>query len=245
MNTSLYFALLLGFGLGVKHATDADHLVAVTTIVSEQRSLRGSAWVGLLWGIGHSASLLFAGLLVILLNVTIPASLAHALEFTVALMIVLLGGRLLYTLLRRGRRVHTHPHVHDGFAHAHIHFHEEDDAHAVSNAVREPFEPSHHHAARFTGWRSMVVGVVHGLAGSAAVTLLVLSEVVSGGSRALGMAYLLVFGVGSIGGMVLMSTVISLPLVFTTRRAESLTQPVQFAVALLSIGFGMYYAYTL
>jgi ABC-type nickel/cobalt efflux system permease component RcnA len=238
MNKSLFFALLLGFALGLKHATEADHLVAVTTIVTEQRSVLRSAAVGLLWGIGHTVSLLVAGALVIFLNVEIPPAVAQLLELLVALMIVFLGSRILYLLLRDNRRLHTHRHVHGDVAHVHVHFHDPAEAHAApsSSAV------AHHHSG-FNAWKSMIVGMIHGLAGSAALTLLVLTEVVRGGSRTLGFAYLFVFGLGSIGGMLSMSTLISLPLVFSARRFERFARPIQFAVALMSITFGAFYAW--
>ena len=242
MTTSLFFALLLGFALGLKHATEADHLVAVTTIVSEQRSVLRSAWVGVLWGIGHTASLLVAGAIVIFFNLEVPPAVAHALELLVALMIVFLGSRILYLLLSGSRSFHTHAHQHGDLAHTHVHFHEATDAHCVAR-IASTAAAQHHRFANFSGWRSVIVGMIHGLAGSAALTLLVLTEVVSGGSRTLGLAYLLVFGLGSIGGMLLMSTLISLPLVFGARRFERLTPPLQFAVALLSITFGAYYAW--
>src|SRR6266403_5257320 len=131
MNGSLILALGLGFGLGLKHATEADHLVAVTTIVSEQRSVWRSGMVGALWGVGHTAALLAVGLLVIVLEVKIPHPLAAVLEFGVALMILFLGGRILFLTLRHRTDVHVHTHSHDGHAHTHFHFHEQSDAHKV------------------------------------------------------------------------------------------------------------------
>src|SRR6266850_3184853 len=103
MNLSLTLALALGFVLGIKHAVEADHLVAVTTIVSEQRSILRSGLVGASWGVGHTISLLVAGALVILLEVTIPLRVSHALEFAVALMIIFLGARVLHLALRAQR----------------------------------------------------------------------------------------------------------------------------------------------
>ncbi|MFL6228379.1 MAG: urease accessory protein UreH [Pyrinomonadaceae bacterium] len=241
MNNSLFFILGLGLVLGLRHATEADHLVAVTTIVSEQRSVVRAALVGALWGIGHTAALLVAGVVVILLRVAIPARVAALLELAVALMIILLGTRILYLLLRGRREIHVHAHTHDGGrAHTHLHFHERADAHAVAHAAPQP----HAHRPPVRGWRPILVGVVHGLAGSAALTLLVLTEVLKGGSRALGLAYLLVFGVGSIGGMLLMSTLISLPFVLTSRRFENFNTPVRLVCGLASVGFGIYYVWT-
>jgi ABC-type nickel/cobalt efflux system permease component RcnA len=241
MNGPLLVALGLGFVLGLKHATEADHLVAVTTIVCEQRSLWRSALVGLLWGLGHTASLLAAGVLVIVLGVVIPTPVGAILEFLVALMIIFLGGRILYLTLRHQRHVHIHVHAHDGHAHTHFHFHDKVDAHEPTSEQRA--HASQHHPRGLSGWRPLVVGMIHGLAGSAVLTLLVLTEVVRDGSRARGMAYLFVFGIGSIGGMLLMSILISLPLLLTMRRFERIETPMRLVVSIASIGFGLYYAW--
>src|SRR6266436_723139 len=240
MNGSLALALGLGFALGLKHATEADHLVAVTTIVSEQRSIWRSGLVGALWGVGHTASLLAAGLLVIILGIAIPNPIAGVLEFLVAVMIIFLGGRILYLTLRHRQHVHIHTHSHEGHAHTHFHFHDESDAHAISNQAEHAPE---HHPRKLSGWRPVTVGMIHGLAGSAVLTLMVLTKVVRDGSRFRGMAYLLVFGIGSIGGMLLMSTLISLPIVLTTRRFERNEVPMRLVVSISSIAFGIYYAW--
>ena len=233
--------LALGFALGLKHATEADHLVAVTTVVSEGRSLWRSASVGALWGLGHTASLFAAGGLLILLRVTIPEGVRVALELAVALMIVLLGTRILYLVLRRRRDVHVHTHAHEGgHTHTHLHFHGRTDAHPAA----EPDAAPHARHRGLWGWRPFAVGVVHGLAGSAALTLVVLGEVLMrGGSRLLGFAYLLLFGVGSIGGMVLMSAVIGLPFVLTAARFRRVETPVRLVAGTLSVAFGLYYAW--
>src|SRR5215208_6838337 len=140
----------LGFVLGLKHATEADHLVAVSTIVSEHRSVWRSAAVGALWGLGHTASLFAAGAVLILLRVTIPEGVRVALELSVALMIVLLGTRILYHVLRRRRDVHVHAHAHDqGRTHTHLHFHGHRDAHA---ADRVPAGSHARHRGPW-GWR--------------------------------------------------------------------------------------------
>src|SRR5215208_4727289 len=184
----------LGFVLGLKHATEADHLVAVSTIVSEHRSVWRSAAVGGLWGLGHTASLLAAGAVLIALRVTIPEGVRVALELAVALMIVLLGTRILYLVLRRRRGVHVHAHAHGGRTHTHLHFHGNEDAHAAADAQAV----SHAWHRGLWGWRPVAVGAVHGLAGSAALTLFILAEVMRGGSKLVGFAYLLVFGAGSV-----------------------------------------------
>src|ERR687893_1727255 len=133
----------LGFVLGLKHATEADHLGAVSTIVSEHRSIWRSAAVGGLWGLGHTASLFVAGAVLIALRVPVPEGVATALELLVALMIVLLGTRILYLVLRGRRDVHVHAHEHGGRAHTHPHFHGRGDAHraADAHAVSPAWDP--------------------------------------------------------------------------------------------------------
>jgi ABC-type nickel/cobalt efflux system permease component RcnA len=230
----------LGFALGLKHATEADHLVAVSTIVSEHRSVWRSAAVGALWGLGHTASLFVAGAVLVALRVRVPEGVASALELLVALMIVLLGTRVLYLVLKGRRDVHVHAHTHDGRTHTHLHFHGRRDAHAAA----EGEAVSHAWHRGLWGWRPVLVGAVHGLAGSAALVLLILGEeVLSGGSRLLGLAYLLVFGAGSVGGMLLMSTLVGLPFVLTARRFRSIDTPVRLLAGAASVLFGLYYAW--
>ena len=204
MNETVMATLGLGFVLGLKHATEADHLAAVSAIVTEKRSLWQSAVVGGLWGAGHTVSLLVAGFFVIALGVAIPERLANLLELVVALMIVFLGTRL----LRHAPSMTTHDHAHNGFSE----------------------------------WRPVLVGIVHGLAGSAALTLLVLAEVVRNGTPALGFAYLLVFGAGSIGGMLLMSSLIGLPISLGARFFQRTLVPIRVLVGVMSTGFGVLYA---
>ena len=229
----------LGFVLGLKHATEADHLVAVSTIVSEHRSIWRSAAVGGLWGLGHTAALFAAGAVLIALRVHVPEGVATALELMVALMIVLLGTRILYLVLRGRSAAHVHAHTHDGRTHTHLHFHGPHDAHAAAAGPTV----SHAWHRGLWGWRPVAVGAVHGLAGSAALTLFVLTDVLRGGSKLLGFAYLLLFGVGSVGGMLLMSTLIGLPFVLTARRFRRIDIPVRLLAGTASVLFGLYYAW--
>jgi high-affinity nickel permease len=227
MNESMFATLSLGFVLGLKHATEADHLAAVSTIVSEKRSIWQSASVGMLWGVGHTTSLLVAGVLVIALGVAIPERIATLLELLVALMIMFLGARLL--------RAHVHSHTHDGRPHIHLHFHDKQHAHVSRTTHSE----SH---ATLSSYRPVLIGIVHGLAGSAALTLLVLSEVVRHGNAWIGFAYLLVFGIGSIGGMLALSCVIGLPFSLGHRFFQGTLLPLRIVIGSVSIGFGFFYA---
>jgi ABC-type nickel/cobalt efflux system permease component RcnA len=233
--TSLSAFALLGLGLvfGLKHATEADHIVAVSTIVSEQRSLWRSATVGALWGVGHTAALILVGIIVLALRVAVPESVASWLEFGVALMIVALGTSALLRALSRRRDVHLHKHRHDGVAHIHLHFHEQGNEHEGRVAA-------HSHAVSRLGLKPFLVGAMHGLAGSAALTLLVLTQVES---AALGLLYLAVFGIGSIAGMLLMSGLIGLPFALSARRFSGMHYGLQTAAGALSIVFGLWYAY--
>ena len=239
MHGTTAFVLWLGLILGIKHATEVDHLVAIATIVSETRSVVRSALVGMFWGLGHTFSILAVGVLVILLRVEIPERVGTFFELAVAFMIILLGARTLYFLLRKQKPVHAHAHTHGGSSHTHLHFHESEHAHAL----REVRSHDHERQAKLTGWRAVVVGIVHGLAGSAALTLLVLTQLSGGSSQLLGLTYLLVFGVGSIGGMLLMSTAMSVPLVFAPARFQRINIPIRLIAGIGSVTFGVYYAY--
>jgi high-affinity nickel-transport protein len=229
--------LLLGFLFGLRHATEADHIAAVGAIVSEKRGWRPAALTGALWGAGHTLSIVVAGLLVLALRVTIPESLARLFEFVVALMIVGLGGAALARALRSRTDVHVHAHTHDGTKHVHLHFHDPADGHPPPHG-HEP-APAHgarHHPSGRVGLRPFLVGVVHGLAGSAALTLLVLSRIAS---VPLGLLYLLVFGAGSLGGMVIMSLALSVPFAATVARPV-LHRSVRVAAGLLAVAFGLF-----
>jgi len=238
MHGTTAFVLWLGLILGIKHATEVDHLVAIATIVSDTRSVLRSALVGMFWGLGHTLSILVVGVLVIIIRVEIPERVSTFFELAVAFMIILLGSRTLYFVLRKRKRVHTHAHTHGGSIHTHLHFH--DSAHA--HALKDIRPHDHGRQAKLTGWRAVLVGTVHGLAGSAALTLLVLTQLSGSGSQLLGLTYLLVFGVGSIGGMLLMTTAMSLPLVFAPARFERINIPLRLIAGIGSVAFGVYYA---
>ena len=213
--------LLLGFLLGVKHALDADHVVAVSTIATENRSLKGSCAIGFCWGVGHTAVLLVAGLAVLGFHLAIPHDVARLFEAGVGVMLIGLGLSVGWTLLRE--RLHVHAHTHDdGTGHLHVHSH--------------CGGPGHAHLHRFRlEYKSLAVGMVHGLAGSAALLLLVLSTV-----RSLtdGMLYILVFGAGSIAGMVLLGAVLSVPFAVTPQRLVRTHLVLRALAGLASVGLG-------
>ena len=242
--TSVGIFALLGLGLvfGLKHATEVDHVVAVSTIVSEQRNVLRSALVGGLWGIGHTTSLIIVGVLVLVFRVAVPLRVANWLEFGVALMIITLGVLALTRVLRKRADVHLHRHRHnhDGQTHVHLHFHEHGTEHTSPAASHSSPTSSHSHAIAKLGFKPLLVGGMHGLAGSAALTLLVLTRIQS---VSLGLVYLALFGIGSTLGMLLMSGLIGLPFALSGRRLTSINRGLQTAAGGLSIAFGFWYAY--
>ena len=231
---SIAWLLIIGFGLGLKHAVEPDHLAAVSTIVADRKSIWNASLIGGLWGVGHTFSLLIAGILMILFHFETSAVLGMILEFCVALMLIGLGIEALRKLLRGGQ-VHWHIHRHGGIAHAHPHIHDKKKAHSPDEAAHART----HHGLKLSP-RPLLVGMVHGLAGSGALMLLILSTITS---TTVGAAYILVFGVGSIGGMILMSTLIGLPFHFTTKRFNHAEWLLRGAAGLFSLGFGLFMAY--
>jgi ABC-type nickel/cobalt efflux system permease component RcnA len=218
---SVVTTLSLGFLLGARHALDADHLAAVSTIIATQRDLKASGLVGACWGVGHTVTLLLIGLGVIALGFRIPPSFSAACETAVGIMLILLGGSLAWNLWRD--RWHVHPHVHDGQAHLHLHTHRTDAGHRHDHDGRAFVKP-------------IFVGMVHGLAGSAALILLLLATV-----RTLweGLAYIVAFGVGSIVAMGVIGTMMSLPIVWSTERGRHALVAVQAVACLSSILLGV------
>jgi ABC-type nickel/cobalt efflux system permease component RcnA len=227
---------VLGIGLifGLKHATEVDHIVAVSTIVSQHKSVFRSAVVGALWGLGHTASLFVVGVIVLTLRIAIPQTVSTWLELCVAVMIIGLGFAALRRALRTGSEVHVHQHTHDGLSHAHVHFHEEQTKHQVES------RNVHSHKVSGVGLKPVLIGTMHGLAGSGALTLLILTQIQS---TWIGLLYLLIFGLGSIVGMLLMSGLIGLPFALTSKNLTALHHRLQTVAAVLSICFGIWYAY--
>ncbi|HZH30675.1 MAG TPA: sulfite exporter TauE/SafE family protein [Pyrinomonadaceae bacterium] len=243
VSASALAVLGLGLVFGLKHATEVDHVIAVSTIVSEHRKLSRAALVGGLWGVGHTASLMIVGIVVLLLRVAIPERVANWLEFCVALMIIGLGAHAFLRALRRRSDIHLHKHQHDGddVAHAHVHFHEPGaEPHDNAHGEHSHAATTHSHAISRIGLKPLLVGAMHGLAGSAALTLLVLTQI---NSAAIGLLYLTIFGVGSIFGMLIMSGLIGLPFALSARRFNGIHYGLQALAGAVSIAFGFWYAY--
>ena len=217
--------LLLGLLLGLQHATDADHLAAVASLSSRSRSLRDAARHGSAWGLGHALTLLLFGGIVLLMDGVIGDRLALWLETAVAVMLIALGLDVLWRLWRR--RVHFHVHSHGHQRHFHAHSHGTRTDHA-----RDP----HHHAhPRHLPLRSLMVGTMHGMAGSAALMVLALGSVQSPWQ---GLAYIGVFGLGSIIGMMLLAIVISLPLRWSAHGLTWAHNGMTLVLGLATVGIG-------
>lgn len=222
-DSSLIAVLGISFVFGLWHALDADHLAAVSAIVSDRKSLFSSSLVGGLWGLGHTVSLFAVGVLIIALKSAELSTLEHYesyLEAAVGIMLVLLGLNVLRKVLGK-EKIHAHVHDHEGHEHMHIHGHEKEKA-----------EPSHHGLSP----RSVLVGMVHGLAGSAGLMLLVVPTIQS---PVLALAYIAVFGIGSIGGMMVMSFFMGLPLYFTAGRFNILNKGIRVCAGLFSLAWGI------
>lgn len=221
---------ILGFGflLGLKHATEADHLAAVSTIVAERKSLWSSAFVGGIWGLGHTISLFLAGIFVLILDFQISENTERILEFCVGIMLTLLGLNVLRKLLKGGK-LHFHAHEHGAHEHAHPHIH----AHAGEH------ETETHHGFKFNS-RALIIGMVHGLAGSAGMMLLYLPTIET---QTLKLIYIVIFGIGSIGGMMLMSFLVGLPFHFTASRLNRFNHILQSVAGLVSIALGLMIIY--
>jgi high-affinity nickel-transport protein len=247
---------LLGLLLGMRHATDPDHVIAVTTILSRERRLMTAARIGIVWGFGHTITVLVVGAAIIVFKIAIPTRLGLAMEFAVAVVLILLGVGAAASLMRKFSArtrgswldsddlfVHVHSHTHGDTAHSHPHVHV---------GVGEDVDDRTHHDHRIAAdkipafWtrrpllKSFGVGLVHGLAGSTAIALLILSAIPQPIWATL---YLVIFCVGTIIGMGLITVAIATPFVVASRRVSWLHQGLVTGSGLLSFGFGLFLAY--
>jgi ABC-type nickel/cobalt efflux system permease component RcnA len=251
MNGALLI-LGIGFFLGMRHATDPDHVLAVSTIVSRENSIFRAGWIGVLWGIGHTATILIVGAAILLFGWVIPPRVGLALEFSVALMLILLGVLNLTGAMRWIRHKlspthpeqhgpHSHIHFHGTHIHAHPHSHEGHAQHHTNE-----LDPPHWLERPFLrlGWfdslRPLLVGVVHGLAGSAAVALLVLGTI---RNPQWAIFYLLLFGLGTIVGMMLLTLAFAVPYTLAENRFTWMSRTMVTGTGLLSLVFGAAVAY--
>ena len=244
--------VLLGFFLGMRHATDPDHVIAVTTIVARQRSRAGGTLIGAVWGVGHTLTILVVGAGIVLLGWAIPPRLGLALELAVGVMLVALG----LTTLSDGtpevepaatpgghdhHPFHVHAHPHGDYVHTHAHGHEpESHPHAPDQTPLARLDRLLGALGPYRLVRPLVVGIVHGLAGSAAVALLVLATI---RDPRWAMLYLLVFGVGTIAGMMLVTALLAWPFTRAGTRVAAMHRGLRVAAGLVSVAFGLLLAY--
>jgi ABC-type nickel/cobalt efflux system permease component RcnA len=251
--------IVLGLLLGMRHATDPDHVVAVTTMLSRERRIGAATRIGLIWGMGHTVTVLLVGAAIIVFKLGVPVRLGLAMEFAVAIVLILLGVGAAGNLLRRGFNglmrkhpqpiVHWHAHSHRNGTHGHPHVHQE-VASGLEGSHSSNGEHEDHLSVRFLPGlatrhplvRAFGVGLVHGLAGSAAIALLVLSAIPS---PLWATIYLAIFCLGVIVGMGLITTAIGAPFIFAAQRLASFHQTLAFGSGLLSFGFGLFLAYQL
>jgi len=234
---TLLSTIALGFFLGMRHATDPDHVVAVTTIVARHRSMKYASLIGALWGAGHTLTIAVVGGAIILFGWVIPPRLGLSMEFSVALMLILLGLMNLTGLLSRITSRATperdaRPHVADS-----------DASHPHPHGAHKSVSWLDHHLGSIGLYqvvRPLIVGVVHGLAGSAAVALMVMTTI---HDPKWALVYLLIFGVGTIGGMVLITAAIGWPSAYAGSASPRLGHWLRVSSGMVSLVFGLFLAY--
>jgi len=246
---TLLSIIALGFFLGMRHATDADHVIAITTIVSRQRNIRQAALIGILWGLGHTITILIVGSAIILFGLVIPPRVGLTMELSVGLMLILLGILNLSGILRWIAETvpalrlgqHSLPHAYGEYVHSHSHGH-------------SPAKHRHVEDATSVGWmdrtfgglglyqvaRPLAAGIVHGLAGSAAIALLVLTTI---RIPSWAVCYLLVFGIGTVAGMMLITAAIAVPFTYTEKHLIRLNRGLGLVSGVVSLAFGLFIVY--
>jgi hypothetical protein len=243
--TSGLAILTIGFLLGMRHATDPDHVIAVSTIVSRERSILKAALIGILWGCGHTITIVAVGAAIILFGMAIPARVGLTMEFSVGLMLILLGVLNLTGATRwltqkfsssHPKVTGDHAHLHEHNSHLHLHWH----SHGPAGEHHRESVPPLARLGLFHTLRPLFVGIVHGLAGSAAVALLVLSTI---RNPRWAVFYLLVFGVGTIAGMMFITAAIALPFSFAGYKFAWLNRGLITASGLVSLAFGLFICY--
>ena len=220
--TEFLSLLGVGFLLGLRHALDTDHLAAVSTVLAERPSLLASGAVGLSWGIGHTLTLLVVGSIVLFSGLHIPDEFELIAESGVGILLIVLGGSLALKLYRE--RWHVHSHHHDGEPHVHFHSHQRQDDHGHRHWMTESIRP-------------LCIGIVHGLAGSAALMLMVLATTKEMGT---GLLSILVFGFGSIIGMMVIGLTISVPVIYSRSISQRFFAAVQGLASIASVSVGIW-----
>jgi hypothetical protein len=212
----------LGSLLGMRHALEPDHLAAVSTLVTRERGHGRAALLGAWWGVGHTLSLLAVGAALVVFRAELPAAAADLFEFFVAVMLVALGFRALYLAARVGPKGPLHPHAHGGIVHSHSGVH------------------GHVHLGPWTlARRPLLVGAVHGLAGSGALTALVLTTLPTTAAR---LTYMLLFGLGSTAGMAILSSALGWPIA-RLQAHSGIARSISALVGCVSVALGVFWGY--
>ena len=228
----LWSGLMLGLLMGIRHALDADHLAAVMSLSTQSKSTHHTIRLGLVWGLGHTATLFLVGLAILVLDVFIPTNVSNWLEFLVGGMLVVLGLSVMHRMWKE--RIHFHAHDHgDGVQHLHAHGHANDNKN-TQEATTAHYKRPHIHMHQVS-WKALVVGMVHGLAGSAPLILLTLQAT---SSVVWGLAYILIFGLGSMIGMGVLTLAISFPLRVASSRLTLLYNTLCIAIGFFTVGLG-------
>jgi ABC-type nickel/cobalt efflux system permease component RcnA len=241
---------LLGLFLGMRHATDPDHVIAVSTIVTRQPTIRAALLIGSLWGVGHTLTIVAVGGAIVLFTIVIPPRLGLTMEMAVALMLIVLGMWNLTGILEQirgylpsaeARGLQLHLHNHGDYVQSHP-----SELGSRQHGHSEEQAPVAWLDRRISGLgvyqilRPLIVGLVHGLAGSAAVALLVLALIKNPWWA---IAYLVLFGIGTIAGMMLITTAIGAMVAYASRRSSRVERHLRFASGLLSLAFGLFLVY--
>lgn len=221
--------LTLGLLLGMRHALEADHVAAVASLATRTRSMRETTRLGIAWGMGHTLTLFVIGSAVLLMDNVVPETVARGLELAVGVMLILLGLDVIRRLIRDG--IHFHIHQHNGERHVHAHGH----THERKAPVIHDMDAHRHGHRQRIPWRALLVGLIHGMAGSAALVLLTLSTI---HSLWQGMIYIALFGFGSIVGMAVLSVIIALPLRFTAERVAWFYKGLTATIGVLTLVLG-------
>ncbi|HLW52197.1 MAG TPA: high-affinity nickel-transport family protein [Candidatus Angelobacter sp.] len=247
---TLLSIVALGFFLGMRHATDPDHVIAVSTIVTREHDVRRSAMIGAAWGVGHTLTILAVGGAIILFRITLPPRLGLAMELAVAVMLIFLGlknlgGLLAWPAERAGVKTEdnaeaSHYHAHGDYVHVH----------RQPQGYHHPHDPQRTPIAVMDRWfrnydlyrlmRPLFIGIVHGLAGSAAIALLVLSTIAN---LRWAIAYLAVFGIGTVLGMMLITLTLGSTFAYGQKKFARIGRHLTVAAGLVSLGFGLLIAY--
>ena len=227
----MFSILFLGLLIGMRHALEADHVAAVASLVTKETSVANTVKHGAVWGLGHTITLFIFGSIVILMDSLMPEKIALGLELVVGLMLIILGIDVIKRVYKE--KVHFHRHKHnDGKEHFHAHSHKGEKEH-------KPEVHEHEHKSRFP-LRTLFVGLMHGMAGSAALILLTLQTVKS---PFIGILYMLLFGVGSMLGMAVLSVIISIPLRYSSNGLTWLHNGFHIAIGVTTIILGTALAY--